>query len=470
MEAAGWGIDEVRLWMRTAGYEEVSREEWLARQRPEPEPSNVVGMDGRPDPVTQPGWQSKLLWNEHGRPQSGSVQNARIMIAQHPDMEGRLAYDLLRERAVWRGRPEWVDELRGRRQADELFDEDVQSVQAWLEVNGIKVSETVTWHAMRASAAANSFNPVADYLGALRWDGQPRIDTLFSYYFGAEDSPYIRAVSRRALIAAVARALRPGCKADHVVVLEGAQGIGKSTAIVELFGAQFTSDGLPSNVESKDAALSLRGYWAIEMAEMDAFSRSEVAALKDFLTKTRDDYRPPYGRETISQPRRCVFWATINPGAGGYLRDQTGNRRYWPVRCEAIDLDAIRADRDQIWAEAVAAYHAGERWHLVGDEVPAAEAEQEDRRDKDAWEAVIPRWIAANRNGEWVTNSDLLEGACALTPKDMGPGVTKRLGLVMKALGAEVQRSADRKTRLYRLPVSGPSYRPDAPAQPDIPF
>jgi len=197
-------------------------------------------------------------------------------------------------------------------------------------------------------------------------------------------------VGKRWLISAVARIYKPGCKVDHSLILEGPQGVFKSTGLRFLFTPWFT-DAL-SEIGSKDSALELRGVWLIELAELDMLARAEVSKIKAYMSRMIDRFRPPYGRVPVSYPRECVFAGTVNNST--YLRDETGGRRFWPVKCGPIDLKGLERDRDQLWVEARDAYHSGARWWLEGKEViQAATAEQEERYDSDAWHDLMLEWL-----------------------------------------------------------------------------
>jgi putative DNA primase/helicase len=193
------------------------------------------------------------------------------------------------------------------------------------------------------------------------------------------------------LISAVARIYRPGVKADHMLILEGEQGARKSTALKILAGEEWFTDELP-DLGSKDAAIHMQGVWIVEIAELDAIGRAEVSRIKAFLTRTTDRFRPPYGRHTVEIKRQCVFAGTVNPDT--YLRDETGNRRFWPIRCGDIDVEGLARDRDQLWAEAVSRFKSGAIWWLEDkDLLKAARDEQDKRYQSDAWDGLIDRWL-----------------------------------------------------------------------------
>ena len=241
-------------------------------------------------------------------------------------------------------------------------------------------------------AREKSFHPVRDYLANLTWDGVPRVDDLLVRYAGAVDSEYVRMVGAKTLIAAVRRVRKPGCKFDNVIVLEGSQGCGKSSFVKALVpNVEWFSDSPIGNTESKDAPLSLQGRWIIELGEMSVLSKSGVEALKAFVSSSIDHVRRPYGRLHEELRRQCVFIGTTNQDA--YLKDQTGNRRFWPVGVGTMDIAALVADRDQLWAEA-AAREVGEESLLLPQELwAAAAAEQGSRMPDDPWADKLRDWL-----------------------------------------------------------------------------
>ena len=263
------------------------------------------------------------------------------------------------------------------------------------------------FEAVMTIAYKDKFNPVTDYLDGLTWDGVRRIDGLFPAYFRTTDGAYERAVGRAFMVGAVARARVPGCKRDEMPVLKGRQGAGKSTGLRALFGDAFFSDAELGDLRGKDAPLGLRGTWLHEFAELDGMSRSESSTLKAFLSRAVDSYRPPYGRAVEEVPRRSVFAGTCNEGS--FLQDGTGARRYWPLTVtDTVDVEAISRDRDQLWAEADAAFKAGEAWTLPPELWGEAAERQEAETAADPWADEILAFLEHRQ--------DVLEGEEAPSP------------------------------------------------------
>ena len=304
--------------------------------------------------------------------------------------------------------------------------------------------------AVEAVARDRAFHPVMDYLCSLEHDGKARSGTWLSTCLGADQTAYNETVGRAMLIAAVARIFQPGCKVDTVPIFEGAQGAKKSTAVKALFDPWF-SDEL-ADLGSKDAAMQTRGVWGIEVSELDAMSRMEVSRIKAFITRTTDRFRPPYGSRIIESPRSCVFWGTTN--SDGYLKDETGGRRFWPVKIGRINVDLLHEQRDQLWAEAVVLYRANFPWWITKAEtLKDAERHQRDRYIGDPWDDIIGAYAMLNAE---VTISDVLTNALHIDKARWTQTEQNRVARCLRALGYQrIQvRTGDKRSWKYRKPVT----------------
>lgn len=374
---------------------------------------------------------------------------------------GVLAFDALGGRVVClREPPMRPQDNPGVPCAGEWTDAHTARARTWIfKATGAEPSKDSTDAAVEIVARCQTFHPVQTYLASLRWDGAARIEGFLPRYFGAEASEYTRQVGAKTLIAAVARAMRPGAKVDTMLILEGAQGIGKSRSLQALAPrAEWFAD-TPLDLESKDAAQCLQGKWIYEIGELHSFNRTETTRIKAFVSSESDNLRPSYGRRNQDFPRQCVFIGTTN--GSEYLTDTTGNRRYWPVRCRAVDVEGIQRDRDQLWAEALARYNAGERWWLQGSEAALAEAQQVEREAIDPWEGPIVAWLeqppAGSTRATFFTMNDVLTGALRLGAAEQSQATATRVGKLLARLGWRTRAVKDpatkKVTRLYMRAV-----------------
>jgi len=372
------------------------------------------------------------------------------VLRDRPEWKGVLGLDELARRVVFRAPPPFARPWS--LDAAPVGDLDLDRVRLWFEeVLGAGVSRRAVEDAVRIAASGASFHPVRAYLEGLTWDGVPRVDTwLEDLCAVVPASPpharLVRAVARRWLVSAVARAMTPGCKVDAMLILEGRQGIGKSTALRALAGDAFHCDAL-LDPRGKEACLTLQGVWIYELPELDAVLRHEHSASKAFLSRSFDRFRAPYARAPESVPRSVVFAGTVNHG--GYLRDRTGNRRFWTVRCEGeLRVDALRAARDQLWAEARHLFEAGESWHLDRDDEAELREEHATRLEHDPWEELLAAWTA-RRGDDRFTMNELLESALGLKAQGRNPNVTARVSRLLEGLGFERRRAMMAGRRAY---------------------
>lgn len=291
--------------------------------------------------------------------------------------------------------------------------------------------------AVLVAAHFNKVHPVREYLSSLKWDGKPRLNTWLTWYAGVEDDIYVREVSKKVLVHAVARIFQPGCKVDTVVVLEGAQGIGKSS-LVRILGGKWYAD-VVIDPHSRDTVDAMRGKWFIEFSEMEV-TRREVQALKAFITRQTDRARLAYGRRSFDYPRQCLFMGTINPDSTSeWMTDETGNRRWWPIRCGHVRFFELERDRDQLFAEAVDAYYKGEVLYVEDKHVlQHMEHEQNSRMVTDPWMDSIQQFLRENefvRDWNYTTTQEIWEIALRGTPSNFTRHNANRICNIMRRLG-----------------------------------
>lgn len=337
-----------------------------------------------------------------------SAGNLKTLLLGLDEFKGLFAFNRFSHRVEVTRAPPW-QEREGARYPRPVADIDYTRLRIYIEEKAsVSFQKEEVAAVVSSIADLVSFHPVQEYLDGLTWDGVPRLDMLLVRHGGAEDTPYVRAATAAWAISAVARAFQPGAKVDAMLVLEGEQGIGKSTLLRTLVGDEWFLDHLPE-IGSKDAAMILARAWVHEFGELSALRRADVEPMKQFLTQQHDVYRPPYGRETVEIARSCVFVATTN--RNDYLVDSTGNRRFNPVELKRADVAAVSAERDQLWAEAAHRYKAGEPWHFVNADIRLeAQRQQADRLLADAWEPEVESFIAAKAVVPgWVTAAEVIK-------------------------------------------------------------
>lgn len=307
---------------------------------------------------------------------ASTIDNVRIILTHDPRLCGSFYYDSFKERPIICGDLPWI--ALAERASMVWSDTDDAGLRSFLEYEYKIATAAKIRDAVDLAMMQNTHHPVREYLDSLIWDGNERAETVFIDYLGAKDTAYTRAVTKAALVGAVARIMKPGCKHDHMLVLVGPQGCRKSTTLAKL-GRQWFSDSLYT-VSGKDAYEQLQGFWIIEMGEMAAARKSEIESLKQFMSKQSDSYRAAYGRRTQEHMRQCAFFGSTNDFE--FLRDQTGARRFWPVEVTAEGktlADGLTEEIvDQIWAECYAAYKDGAVWYLTSEEEALAAEVQEE--------------------------------------------------------------------------------------------
>jgi hypothetical protein len=403
---------------------------------------------GRPNQA--PPWADSCIKDATGRVVP-NLANAMVALRGAPELTDAFAFDaMLQAPVLAQALPVAPsgETAGGGPFPRPVRDADVSQLQEWLQHRGMpRITKDVAHQAVDQRAEERTFHPVRAYLDGLGWDRRQRLAAWLQCYLGAEPSLYASGVGPMVLIAMVARVYQPGCKADYMLVLEGEQGIGKSRACRLLAGPWF-SDAMPDLRDKKDAAQHLRGKWLIEVAELAAIGRADAEALKSFLTRPEEKYRPSYGRKEVIEPRQCVFVGTTNKAV--YLRDETGARRFWPIKVGEIDTEALARDRDQLFAEAVHLYRAGAQWWPDGAfEREHVKPEQEARFDDDAWAQKILSYV---EDLSRVAVTDVAVNALGIEIGRVGTLEQRRIAGVLVARGWTPGR--DWRGRFYSPPLT----------------
>jgi predicted P-loop ATPase len=400
-------------------------------------------------------WAFRLLTNMNGSYQ-GNLANAITALRYAPEWEGVLAWDEFAVCTMARKKPP-IAEIAGKWENHH----DVLTCD-WLQHQGIEVSVPIAGLAVEAVARLCRYNPPKDFLTALKWDGVSRLDNMLIRYLGATteqpslagEGPrvrgYLETVGRKWMIGAVARIMQPGCKVDCALIFEGEQGKGKSSAL-RILGGEWFTDQLET-MGSKDSSMQTHGVWIIEIAELQSMSKGDTEQVKAFISRQVERYRPPYAGRLVEIPRQCVFAGSVN--TYDWNKDETGARRFWPVRCERVDLEALKADREQLWAEARDRYDHNESWWLDDPEViRAAEQEQADRLQEDPWGQLMRNYLRFELADRDAT-VPLILTECLKIPVDrMSQSDQNRVARIFRAEGW-------RKQRLNRGGFRTPVYRP----------
>jgi predicted P-loop ATPase len=333
-------------------------------------------------------WMKELDYDKKGTLLS-TIDNIVKIMENDPHLSSNLQYDLFENRPVFTRRLPWRSVTFADRY---LTDRDADNMEHYIEtVYGLTTGKLEK--ALSVIYERHKFHPVRDYLDTLSWDEQERVDTLFIDYMGAEDNEYTRAVARKMLVAAVARVMRPGIKFDNMAVTVGPQGIGKSSLFARL-GRHWFSDSF-TTMQGKEAYEQLQGVWIIEVAELSGMKKQEVETVKHYVSKCEDRFRVAYGKRIENFPRQCIFFGSTNKA--DFLRDSTGNRRFWPIRTgnpkKDLFTELTKTEVDQIWAEAVVLYEQGEPLYLPKELEAIAMEVQEQHSERDDRAGIIERYL-----------------------------------------------------------------------------
>lgn len=380
------------------------------------------------DPIPLNAWRGRLQIGSKG--ERKTLYNLMCYMRNLPGLGHTLRQNDLTGQIEWKGEP--------------LRDADYVDIQMMIEQAGFLPAKSDIPACVARVALDNAYNPIIDYLDRLVWDEKPRLHQWMQTLLGVPDTDFVRAVGAKTLIAAVARARDPGCKVDTVLVLEGDQGIQKSSAIAALFGEQYTAESVSLFDQHNKMVMQMMGSWVVELAEFVAIARKDHASVKGLISMRVDRVVLPYAKLASTHPRRCVFFGTINPEDFGYLTDNTGNRRYWPVSVTRIDIAGIRKHRDQLWAEAQHLYRDGAPWWLVKTEEHLAVTQTSDRQEKDPWEPILREKL----NGVNEVTPSAAMTKLGIPYERMDRRAQMRVAVVLKLLGYRRfdAKDADRKT------------------------
>lgn len=358
-------------------------------------------MDQATAEFTEDTWQTALELDKQGKIKD-TLDNIVLIIRNDPELQS-LAFNKHRDGIDARNGLPWNQMKEG------WNDSDNAALKVYISNKYGVYSPTKTKDAILAVAAERAYHPIKEYLDNLsEWDGIDRVETLLVDYFGATDNSYTKAVTRKTMVAAVARIYHPGTKFDSVLILNGPQGIGKSTFFAKLAGDWFSDSLTLTDMKDKAGPEKLQGYWMLELGELAGMRKTDVEVVKSFISRCDDKYRASYGVNVESHPRQCVIVGSTN-AESGFLRDITGNRRFWPVRIsgngkkKAWQMSVY--DVEQIWAETLVLYEKGEKLYLEGDDVHLATSEQDDAMESDEREGLVRTYLDTLLPEDWDTMS-----------------------------------------------------------------
>lgn len=403
---------------RAAGWAGGVGAKWAFHGAGEAPDAPETGQAAGGEPPRAPGYEFKL--NAKGEPTRvvTSLANLVELFSTHSEFRESLRFNELSENI----------EITQDGATMVVDDSVVVSVRVWVDTAldwAQKPSAALVVDGLSEVARRHSYNPIKDYLEQLVWDGEDRLDYWLDDVCGVARNLYTMGCARKMLIGAVARVMRPGCKLDTLPILIGPQGTLKSTLVRVLVDGKVSDT--PAALGSKDSYLALKGAWVLELAELAAMTGREVERVKAFFSAPVDRYRPPYARLTEEHPRKCWFIGTTNDSE--FLKDATGSRRFWPLVVAHVDITALKAIRDQLWAEAMHRWRAGEPWHLSEEE----ESEREELSDihfvADAWEDPITEYVVGK---DYVTGNEVLSKCLNIEQAHMDMAASMRVGRILR--------------------------------------
>ena len=396
--------DSMKRMQEYAAADEATRRQLAEERRAQAmeEFSDLDAEDAAAENASDANWQDGLDIDRHGKVKD-TLGNLALILRNDPRLKD-IAYNIHRSGIDIRRDAEGRTTLPWTQLKPGWNESDLGAIQIYLDrVYGLYTPSKLKG-ILLAIAAERSYHPIRDYLEALpEWDGVPRVETLFIDYLGSPDTLYIRAIARKMMVAAVARIYEPGVKFDSVVVLNGPQGMGKSSFFAKLGGKWFSDSLTISDMKDKAAPEKLQGYWILELGELAGLKKMDVETVKAFITRQDDKFRHSYGYSVEDHPRQCIIVGSTNNG-DGFLRDVTGNRRFWPVTCTTNSPHRpweVESIVPQLWAEAQVLYRAGEQLYLSPEEEKQAGMEQTAALESDVREGMIAEYLDKLLPEDW---------------------------------------------------------------------
>jgi len=381
----------------------------------------------------------KLDATEKGRPIANTCNVSKVL-SSLTDLKDKLWYDEFHKRQL----TTWLTGDGKDGEVEQLDEDNITDICNYLqgELKLTNFCDRIVRRSVNLFTKRNQKNEPKEWMNSLKWDGTKRLPVFFTSYMGADASEYTQAVSKNFWISMVARIMQPGCKVDNMVVIEGPQGAFKSSALKLIASEDWFTESTDSFGSGSEFYYIIGGRLLVEFSELSSFSKAGVNTIKKILSTATDRVRKPYDRNASDDGRTCVFVGTTNDDS--YLRDATGGRRFWPIKAGKITLKAIAQDRNQLFAEAVHRYKAGESWH----EVPESAKEiQESRREMDDWQTVISDWLL-RRGDEPSKTFDILEGALEMDKDRMNRSHSLRIAAIMRVLNYKLKTVRDTITKI----------------------